>query len=296
MDAQVIDGPRLVLGGPQFYPGEGPWTTEGGHGVTDLAGIERTLDLAAGLGVQHAKLYIPGPLKLATVFVREARERGMRITGHYASSLALVAAGMDGKEHLGGYEGGYRLNRTWYDDMIQLFSKSGIGVTPTVEVRRTFWFHDMFDDPEIARAITPKVRTSALQQSPERVSQVDFTQPTPRHDELSPLIGTGVLIGAGNDGFVPSALHWELEGLVLAGMSPAQALIAATSNAARILGAEASIGAIEEGKLADIVILDANPLEDIRNTRKIWMVVKGGRIIDREAILESNQGPVRTGG
>jgi imidazolonepropionase-like amidohydrolase len=296
IDVQVIDGPRLVLGGPQFYPSEGPWTTDAGHGVTDLAGIGRTLDLAAGLGVQHAKLYVPGPLRLATVFVSEARERGMRITGHYASSLTLVAAGMDGKEHLGGPEGGHRLNRTWHDDMIQLFSKSGIGVTPTVEARRTFWFHGMFDDPEIARAIMPKVRLNALQQSPEQVSQVDFTQPTPRHDELRPLIGTDVLIGAGNDGYVPSALHWELEGLVLAGMSPAQALIAATSNAAQILGAEASIGAIEEGKLADIVLLDANPLEDIRNTRKIWMVIKGGRIIDREAMLESNRGPPETGG
>ena len=74
------------------------------------------------------------------------------------------------------------------------------------------------------------------------------------------LINTGVLVGAGTDGYVPGALHWELEGLVLAGLSPAQALTTATSAAARILGAEASIGTVEAGMLADIVILDADPL------------------------------------
>jgi imidazolonepropionase-like amidohydrolase len=72
-------------------------------------------------------------------------------------------------------------------------------------------------------------------------------------------------------------------------MSASFPLIAATYNAARILGAEASIGTIEKGKLADIVLLDANPLDDIRNTRKIWMLIKGGRIIDREAILGMSQ-------
>jgi imidazolonepropionase-like amidohydrolase len=77
----------------------------------------------------------------------------------------------------------------------------------------------------------------------------------------------------------------ELEELVRAGFSPMEAIVAATRNGAEILGAAAEIGTIEVGKLADLVILEADPLEDIRNTRRIWMVIKGGDVVDREALL-----------
>ena len=92
-------------------------------------------------------------------------------------------------------------------------------------------------------------------------------------------------MATGTDMFIPWAIHDELEQLTLSGLSPQEAIQAATSTAARILGAEAEIGTIEKGKWADLVILEANPLEDIRNTRKIWKVIKGGALVDREAIL-----------
>ena len=79
---------------------------------------------------------------------------------------------------------------------------------------------------------------------------------------------------------VPGAgLHDELELLVQAGLTPMEALQSATRNPARFLGKFADMGTIEPGKLADLVLLDANPLEDIRNTRKIRLVVLRGRII-----------------
>ena len=81
----------------------------------------------------------------------------------------------------------------------------------------------------------------------------------------------------------------ELEQLVAAGLTPAQAIHAGTGGAARILGAEKNLGTIEEGKWADLVLLDANPLEDIRNTRKIWRVMQYGRWVDREAILKGHK-------
>jgi len=82
---------------------------------------------------------------------------------------------------------------------------------------------------------------------------------------------TPVAAGAG--------LHEELELLVQAGLTPMEALQSATRNPARYLGKLADMGTIEPGKLADLVLLDANPLEDIRNTRKIRLVVLKGRII-----------------
>jgi imidazolonepropionase-like amidohydrolase len=85
---------------------------------------------------------------------------------------------------------------------------------------------------------------------------------------------------------LPHALHWELEALVEAGLSPMEALMAATGTAAGILGS-AELGTIEVGKWADLVILEGDPLEDIRNTQRIWRVVQGGRVVDREGLLRT---------
>jgi imidazolonepropionase-like amidohydrolase len=79
----------------------------------------------------------------------------------------------------------------------------------------------------------------------------------------------------------------ELEQLVAAGLTPLQAIHAATGNSARVLGAEKDLGTVEVGKWADLVILDADPLSDIRNTRKIWQVMQSGRLVDRSAILKT---------
>jgi Amidohydrolase family len=90
----------------------------------------------------------------------------------------------------------------------------------------------------------------------------------------------GVAILAGSDGGKPGeSLHDELELLVAAGLTAAQALRSATLDPAKYLGADASIGSVEEGKAADLVILDADPLADIRNTRKILGVVLGGKYL-----------------
>ncbi len=89
----------------------------------------------------------------------------------------------------------------------------------------------------------------------------------------------GVIILAGSDGGKPGeSLHQELELLVASGLTPAQALRSATIEPARYLGA-ASLGAVEQGKTADLVILDGDPLADIRNTRKIAAVVLGGKYL-----------------
>jgi len=98
--------------------------------------------------------------------------------------------------------------------------------------------------------------------------------------------GAGVPFMTGTDSANPFvfpgySLHEELKLFVSAGFTPMEALQAATINPARYLGREADLGTIEMGKLADFVILDANPLEDISNTQKIWAVVANGRYLSR---------------
>jgi len=99
----------------------------------------------------------------------------------------------------------------------------------------------------------------------------------------------GVKILAGTDTPVPycfpgSGVHDELELLVKAGLTPAEALQTATRNPAEYLDRLKDLGTIERGKLADMVLLDANPLDDIRNVRKVHAVVQGGRLIEKAAL------------
>lgn len=97
----------------------------------------------------------------------------------------------------------------------------------------------------------------------------------------------GVRVMAGTDSTTPwvfpgFSLHDELALLVQAGLTPLQALQAATLEPARYLGMQDSLGTVEQGKVADLVVLDANPLEDIRNTTRIHSVVVRGRFISAE--------------
>jgi imidazolonepropionase-like amidohydrolase len=96
----------------------------------------------------------------------------------------------------------------------------------------------------------------------------------------------GVKLHAGTDFgcFYGAPLHWELEFLVEAGLSPLEVLRIATQDAATAVGAEDQLGTLAPGKLADIVLLDANPIDDIKNTQTIWRVIKGGWVFDPQEL------------
>ena len=99
------------------------------------------------------------------------------------------------------------------------------------------------------------------------------------------LAGTDVG-GGGPEMLIPGlSLHEELELLIDAGLSPIEALRAATIDPARVFGLDGELGRIAEGTYADLVLLDANPLEDITNTRRIEAVVVNGRYLDRSALV-----------
>jgi imidazolonepropionase-like amidohydrolase len=105
------------------------------------------------------------------------------------------------------------------------------------------------------------------------------------HEKLLEMQRAGVIILAGTDGGKPGeSLHEELELLVAAGLTPAQALRSATLEPAKYLNAAGSIGTVEEGKAADLVILDADPLANIRNTRRIAGVVLAGKYFNRRSL------------
>ena len=103
-------------------------------------------------------------------------------------------------------------------------------------------------------------------------------------DSLMLLEAAGVRIvgatDAGNIGTLHGpALHRELELMATAGMRPSDIIVAVTRNAAAVMGRQNEVGTLERGKFADLVILDADPIVDIKNTRKISRVMKGGEFV-----------------
>jgi imidazolonepropionase-like amidohydrolase len=93
----------------------------------------------------------------------------------------------------------------------------------------------------------------------------------------------GVRIAFGTDGGSPWAVHQEIEDMVTAGLTPSEAIVAATSTSAEFLGLS-DIGTLTTGRSADFIVLDANPLDDITNTRRIASVYLRGTEVDRAAI------------
>jgi imidazolonepropionase-like amidohydrolase len=149
---------------------------------------------------------------------------------------------------------------------------------------------------ERLRWIHPETRTSWRPENDPRFAQAtqeDWLLWRAMHERRLEITGMlaelGVPLLAGTDYPNPYVipgfgLHDELVLLVEAGLFPLQALQAATLNPARYLGRTHELGTVEAGNLADLVVLEANPLEDIRNTQRISAVVLNGRYLDRRAL------------
>ncbi len=102
---------------------------------------------------------------------------------------------------------------------------------------------------------------------------------------LARLNEAGMRIALGTDGSTPYAPHLEMEDMVASGMTPAEVIAAATGNAAEFLGVD-DAGTVAAGKSADFIVLDANPLDDITNTRSIASVYIMGDMVDRESMMQ----------
>ena len=288
--AGVMAGPRVDYGGLQLYS-DWAYDTEEGMGVepeADTGHVTRSVALAHAFGSQHIKTRTFRRWDINARFIAEAHRLGMRATGHCAYPLPLVAAGMDAKEHAGFCN--FRGDVPVYDDVVRLFRAADIAVVPTISLSSyALWVNEHADlleqDPELAPFLPPRSDfgwmlelNAAGRRDSERSARV-------ARQVTAKMARAGVTIGAGTDIWqIPSGVHLELEELVASGLSPLEAIRAATGAAARIVGAEPDLGTIEVGKLADLILLDADPLTDIRNTRRIRAVMQSGGWIDRAAI------------
>jgi Tol biopolymer transport system component len=296
-------GPRVVLGGLQLSPGHGGTLSSGMYQeLTDEEDGERALTVAEAFGATYIKLRVPRRWSVGAGFVEQAQNRGFRIGGHCAHPLPLIAAGIRQFEHQTGCS--WRSATVPRDDLIQLYREVDLSIVPTLSANRVSIEAgrpgaSVLEDLGAGSFVTAlERRRYDRPASPEQLRFLERVL-TDERAAVGALHGAGVRIATGTDfpfAPIPGAIHYELEELVSSGLTPMEAITAATSTAAHVLGAEEEIGTIEVGKWADLILLDADPLEDIRNTRRIWKVIQGGRVVDREGLLEWARENQQSGG
>jgi imidazolonepropionase-like amidohydrolase/Tol biopolymer transport system component len=176
-----------------------------------------------------------------------------------------------------------------YNDIVTLYAKSGVGYTPTLVVAygassgENYWYQ-FTKVWENERLLTFVPRSVVDPRSRRRImlDEDDYGHVLLAQGAKS-LADAGVPVNMGAHGQMQGiGAHWETWMLGQGDMTQMEALRSATMSPARSLGFEREIGSLEVGKLADLVVLDANPLDDLRNTQAIFQVMLNGRLYDRE--------------
>ncbi|MGH7720425.1 MAG: amidohydrolase family protein, partial [Gemmatimonadaceae bacterium] len=317
----IVTAGRILEGPPP--PGLADVIPTAGRALITTAGeavSEVRAQKAAGYDV--IKVYNNLPREAYDAIVAEARRQGMPVAGHVPFTVGLrgvFAAGQLSVEHLRGYAellvpkdapqqpGADLRSRTlaWrFADTARIAAlaretrEARVWNTPTLATRIYHSPQDVVDrylaSPE-ASYMSPSARGRLQDRTRipwlRNYTAEDFRlagEGNLRQDHLLRALraaGAGLLAGTDIGPWGPS-LHLELQYLVAAGLSPLDALRAATVNPARFLNAADTLGTIRPGARADLVLLDADPLTDIRSTSKISAVVVGGQLLDRARLGE----------
>ena len=314
-------GPRIIRAGPIV---DGPRKEEGQHRhtVNNAAEARQAVDSLKKRGVDFLKVYhflsrdsyfalADEAKKQGIAFAghipngvspREASEAGQRRLEHTAVLLqALVALeNKDGRtqkqltaaafDKLAGEEG---------TALFRAMANNGTWHTPTLVVAQSFLLRtEMAAKPDERRKYIAAITKEHWEKNnpvPQNVSAEDMAERRQALGKMMEIVGAmrraGVSILAGTDPptrdvFPGFSLHDELGLLVKAGLSPLEAIQAATLNAAKCLGIADSYGTVEKGKMADLLLLEADPLAAIANTQKIAAVIVAGKFLPKAPLQE----------
>ena len=233
---------------------------------------------------------------LYRAIIDEAHKHGIRVMAHVyylTDARDLVEAGVDGFLHL-------VRDEEMDDRLVQRMKDRRVFVTPNLGTSEAGTYArkpDWLDDPALAETATAAEIKKVADVYSARETARGGASATPRpavtsyarqQRSLAKLNAAGVTIALGNDTGIENTFfgygeHHEFELLIAAGMTPMQVIVAATRTPAALLHLD-RLGTVAPGKRADFVVLDANPLENIANTRKIAKVYQGGREVDRGAL------------
>ena len=277
-----VTGPRLVFAGPML---EGPpsqaddWTWIIHSPEEARNAVDRLVELRVDFIKVHDGLARESYLAIAAA----SKERGISFVGHVPASMTPAEASDLGQKSIEHFEfvpkschvlfesvvGGTPrhlpsgCDPQSLDELLHRFAQNGTWLDPTIQSFR-YW--------------APTQWSAIFSEFRELVRSI-------RQNHVSILAGTDSSSVLEEKGDLPgTSLHDELALLVDAGFTPSEALRAATLNPASFLGLSESLGTIDAGKTANLVLLEANPLQEIHNTKRIAAVILEGRYLDRLAL------------
>ncbi len=273
-------GPRIVSTGPllAITGGHGTRGLDGGLEVDGVDEMRKTVRAVLKAGADWIKLCVSGGLAgihkgdhptiveftpeevRAAVEEAHKRRRKVMVHGMAAESVKMaVEAGVDCIEH------GNLLDA----EAIAMMAERGVSYVPTMSGIR-------------------KVYERERDGGSASIAEMLYEVIAPQAETVAACIRAGILIGTGTDTL--GSIHREIALLVECGMSPAQALSAATHRSAQILGMESKIGSLEEGKIADLLVVDGDPLSDLGALGRIREVICQGRLVTWECLAGSTVG------
>jgi imidazolonepropionase-like amidohydrolase len=281
-----LTGPRLFSTGTILYGAEGSYkavTTSYEEALTHLRRMQ-------AVGAFSVKSYNQPRRDARQQIVEAARSLGMMVVPEggstFAFNLSHVLDGHTGVEH----------NipiAPLYNDVLTLYAASQSGYTPTLIVNYNglnaeyYWYQesDVWKNARLARFTPPEVLIPRTRRREMAADDDYYYVETSRTAKA--LLDRGVSVQVGGHGQLQGlGTHWEMWSLAQGGMTPHEVLRAGTIAGAKYLGLDRDLGSIEPGKLADLIVLERSPLENIRNTEALRYVMLNGRLFDANTLAE----------
>ena len=293
----ALVGPRIFSTGYILYGAEGDFKAV----INKLDDARSSVKRTKAFGALSVKSYNQPRREQRQQILQAAREEGINVVPEggstFFTNMTMIIDGHTGIEH--------NIPITpVYKDVIELWSKSNVGYTPTLIVNygglnaELYWYErtNVWENKKLLQ-FTPQgiidSRSRYRMMAPEEDYQNDhiLTSKT-----VKTLADSGVKINMGAHGQLQGmGAHWELWSINQGGMTNLETLKTATINSANYIGAGKDIGSLEAGKLADILVLDENPLVDIQNSNTIRYTIANGRIYESATMNEiGNQPKERT--
>lgn len=307
-----VAAPRIFATGRSITP-DGGWGSRHGGALTDAASTRATVKRYLDMGADAIKVIVEDGLGRSGTYTEitddmlraaadEAAKANRPVVVHainlheYARAMAIRPRAI-----IHGLEDPIPPGSSLVADL----KAAGVFVAPTLSLWEAFGSHDRhperFDDPVLHGSVPPFLLASMRRSAYRSVEKTRFLEvarmdaytwadrhlPTFRANTLA-MHRAGVKIAVGTDAGGPVGYNFqgyntvrEMELLVDAGLTPMDVLVAATRTGAELIGVASELGTLEPGKFADLLILDANPVADIKNVRRLRTVVQGGVAYDR---------------
>lgn len=289
--AGMVVAPRIFSTGTILYGAKAPFKAD----INSLDDALSHLRRMKAAGAFSVKSYNQPRRDQRQQVIEAARQLGMMVVPEGGSlfqhNMSMIVDGHTGIEH------SIPVPRI-YADVLQLWGNSRTGYTPTLVVGyggnwgENYWYQktDVWADERLSSFVPRRILDARARRR--------VMVPEDEHNHLNnariagELREAGVSVQLGAHGQREGlAAHWELWMFQQGGMTPLQSLRAATLSGAQYLGLDKDIGSLEAGKLADLIVLDRNPLENVRNTHSVRYTVVNGRVFDAATMNEIGNHP-----